>query len=92
MQDVIDELLVLGLADPLDEAVGGEFLSQLVRCQSVLGEAEVEEGRDGHTGWLADLFLLLGEVGAADVADGAFLAEGREDGEDFGRGILLEDE
>jgi hypothetical protein len=88
VQDKIDQLLVLVLADPLDEAVGGQRLAQLVRGQAVLGEAVVEEGGDRHAGGLAELLLLLDEVGAADEADGALLAEGLEELEDFGRGIL----
>lgn len=88
VQAEVDELLVLRLADPADEAVGREGLAQLVRREAVLGEAEVEEGGDGDAGGLADLFLLLDEVGAADEADGALLAEGLEEGEDLGRGIL----
>lgn len=85
VQDEVDELLVLVLADPLDEAVGRQRLAQLVRRQAVLGEAEVEERRDGHVACrLADLLLLLVEVGAADEADGAFLPEGGERGEDLG--------
>lgn len=88
MQDKVGQLLVLVLADPLDEAVGGQRLAQLVRGQAVLGEAVVEEAGDGHAGRLAELLFLLDEVGAADEADGALLAEGLEEVEDFGRGIL----
>lgn len=89
MQDKVGQLLVLVLADPLDEAVGGQRLAQLVRGQAVLGEAVVKEGGDGHAGGLAELLFLLDEVGAADEADGALLAESLEEVEDFGRGILL---
>lgn len=88
VQDKVGQLLVLVLADPLDEAVGGQRLAQLVRGQAVLGEAVVEEGGDGHASGLAELLLLLDEVGAADEADGALLAESLEELEDFGRGIL----
>lgn len=84
------ELLVLVLADPFDEAVGGEGLAELIGGQAVLGEAEVEEGGDGGARGLAELLFLLGEVGAADVADGALLAEGLEEGEDLGGGALVE--
>lgn len=88
MQAEVDELLVPVLADPADEAVGGERLAELVRRQPVLGEAEVEEGGDGGAGGLAELLFLLDEVGAADEADGALLAEGLEEEEDFGGGVL----
>jgi hypothetical protein len=89
VQDKVGQLLVLVLADPLDEAVGGQRLAQLVRGQAVLGEAVVEEGGDGHAGGLAELLFLLDEVGAADEADGALVAEGLEEVEDFGRGVLV---
>jgi hypothetical protein len=89
VQDEVDEMLVLVLADPLDEAVGGELLAELVRRQAVLGEAEVEEGCDGDVaGRSTDLLLLLVEVGAANEADGTFLAERRQEGEDLGRRVL----
>lgn len=88
VQAKVDELLVLGLADPLDEAVGGQGLAELERRQAVLGEAKVKERRDGGAGRLADLLLLLDQVGAANEADGALLAEGFEEGEDFGGGSL----
>lgn len=90
VQDELDELLVGFLADPADEAVGLERLAELVRRQAVLGEAKVEERNDGRARGLAQLLLLLGEVGAADVADGAFLAERGEEGEHLGgRGLRL---
>lgn len=88
VQAKVCELLVLGLADPADEAVGGEGLAQLVGREAVLGEAVVEEGGDGDAGGPAELLLLLDEVGAADEADGALLSEGLEEGEDLGGGIL----
>jgi hypothetical protein len=75
----VDELLVLVLADPLDEAVGGQGLAELVGDEAVLGEAKVEERGDGDAGGLAELLLLLDEVGAADEADGALLAESLEE-------------
>jgi len=82
VQDEAHELLVLVLADPLDEAVGGEGHAVPERRQAVLGEGEVEEGRDGHVG-RAELLLLFGEVGAAYRADGALLPELGEEGEHF---------
>ena len=88
VQDELDQLLVLVLADPLDEAVGLELLTELDGCEAVLGEAEVEEGRHIHAGRGADLFLLFDQVAAADEADGAFLAEAGEDVEDFGGYVL----
>lgn len=77
MQQDLDQLLVFLLADPLDEAVGRERHAEFVGCQPVLRKAEVEERRHGDRGG-AELFLLFGEVGAADEADGYFLAEGGE--------------
>ena len=88
VQAEVGELLVLVLAEPADEAGGGEGLAELEGGQAVLAEAEVEEGGDGHAGGLADLLLLLGEVGAADEADGALLAEGAQDLEGLGGGWL----
>lgn len=89
MQDELDQLLVLLLADPRDEGLRREFLAQLVGREAVLREAEVEHGCDGDVGAEgAELLLLFGEVGAADEADGAFLAEGGEEGEDFGGYVL----
>lgn len=65
-------------------------MAELVGCQAVLGEAEVEE-RGYVDGRGAELFLLLDEVGAADEADGAFLTEGGEEGEHFGGdGLVVE--
>lgn len=80
----VGKLLVLVLADPADEVVGVEGLAQLEGRESVLGEAEVEEGGDGDAGGLAELFLLLLEVGATDEADGALLAEAAQELEDLG--------
>ena len=67
------EALVLLLANPSDEARARELLAQPVRCESVFREAKVEEG--GYVDGAADLLLLLDHVGAADVADGDFVAE-----------------
>jgi hypothetical protein len=82
----VGELLVLVLADPADEAVGGKGLPQLEGRQAVLGEAEVEEGRNGNAGGLAELLFLLLQVGAADEANGALLTELLEDVESLDRG------
>lgn len=88
VQHKVGELLVLGLAEPLDEAVGGQGLAELEGREAVFGEAEIKQRRDGRAGGPADLLLLLGEVGAADEADGALLAQSAQDGEDLGGGAL----
>lgn len=86
-QAEVHELLVLVLAQPGDEAVPRQRLAQSVGGEAVFRKGEVEEG--GHVdGGRAELFLLFDEVGAADEADGAFVAEGGEEGEDFGGGGL----
>ena len=83
VQHEAHEFLVLVLADPLDEAVGGEGHAVPERREAVLGEGEVEEGRHRHVG-RAELLLLLGQVGAAYRADGALLSELGEEGEHLG--------
>lgn len=83
VQDEADELLVVVLADPLDERVRRERHAHADRRQAVLSEAEVEEVGDGDAGG-AELLLLLGQVGAADEADGDFVAEGGEELEHLG--------
>lgn len=88
VQAEVGKLLPLVLADPLDEAAGGELLAELVRRQAVLREAVVEEGDDGDTSRLAQLLLLLYQVGAADEADSALLTECGEKGEHLGRSGL----
>lgn len=90
VQAEVDELLVLVLANPLDEAVGLQRRAKLEGRQSILGEAEVEELGDAHAGGLAELLLLLSEVGAADVASRALGAEGLKESENLGGGGLLE--
>lgn len=85
-QHKVGELLVAGLADPLDEAVGRQRLAELERGEAVFRKAKVKERRDGCAGGPAELLLLLGEVGAADEANGALLAQGAQDGEDLGGG------
>lgn len=82
VQDEAHELLVLVLSDPLDEAVAGEGHAHANGREAVLREAVVEEGRDGDAGG-AELLLLLGEVGAADEANGDFVAEGGEELQHF---------
>ena len=78
VQNVSDELLVLFLTNPLDEAVRGEGLAHAVGGQAILCEAEVEERGDWDRG-RAELFLLFGEIRAADEADCYFVTEGGEE-------------
>lgn len=87
MQNKLDKLLVRLLSDPIDKGLSGEGCAHTVGRESVFWEAVIEEG--GYVdGGGAELFLLLCEVGAADVADGDFVAELREEGEHFGGGGL----
>jgi hypothetical protein len=74
VQDEAHQLLVVVLANPLDETVRSERHAHADGREPVLGEAVVEESRDGDAG-SAELFLLFGEIGAADEADGDFVAE-----------------
>lgn len=60
------ELLVLFLAEPLNEAVAGEWLAQTVGHEAVLGEAKVKQCGDICRG-RAQLLLLFDEVGTADL-------------------------
>jgi hypothetical protein len=62
----IDEILVLVLPKPLDEAVAVERLAQAPGHEAVLGEAEIEQAGD-FGGSIAQLLLLLDVVGAADL-------------------------
>jgi hypothetical protein len=62
----IGKVLVLLLAEPLDEAVAVEWLAQAPGHETVLGEAEIEQGCD-FGGGIAQLLLLLNVVGAADL-------------------------
>ncbi len=79
VQHELHKLLVAVLANILDEGVGGEWTTELVGGQAVLGEAEIEEGGDWDGG-RAELLLLLGQVGAADKTDGDVVAELGEEG------------
>jgi len=88
VQDEARQILVLVLADPLDEARGRQLFPQLVGCQAVLGEAEVEELPHIDSRWVAELLLLLGKVAAADVANGNLLAQTGKEVEHLGSGIL----
>lgn len=69
VEDEVGKLLVLLLANELDEGVRLEGFAELEGSQAVLGEAEVEEGGDGLSGGLAQLLLLLGEVRATNISD-----------------------
>lgn len=71
VEDEVGKLLVLLLANELDERVRLEGLAELEGSQAVLGEAEVKEGGDGLSGGLAQLLLLLGEVRATNISDSA---------------------
>lgn len=84
VQNEAHQLLVVVLANPLDEAVRCEGNAHADGRETVLGKAEVEEGCDGD-GRGAELLLLFGEVGAADETDGDFVAEGGEELEHLGR-------
>lgn len=83
VQDEAHELLVVVLADPLDERMRRERHAHADGGQAVLGKAEVEEVGDGDARG-AQLLLLLGEVGAADEANGDLVTEGGEELEHLG--------
>ena len=82
-QTKIDQLLVLLLPQPSNKAITRQLLPQPNSSQSILSKAEIEEAGDGYRG-RAELFLLLHEIGTADEADGAFVAEGGEELQHFG--------
>lgn len=86
-QTPVDQLLVLILPQPLDEAARGQRLTQPNRRQSVLRKTEVEQRRnlDGRG---AELLLLFDVVGAANIANGAFMAEGGKQSKHLG-GCML---
>lgn len=46
VEDEVDKRLVLLLAEKLDERLGRERLTELVRCQAVLGKAKVKVVED----------------------------------------------
>ena len=78
VKNELDELLISILANVVNEGVGSERRTELVRSQSVLSEAEVEECCDIN-GRGTDLLLLFGEVGTADKTDGDLVSELREE-------------
>jgi hypothetical protein len=86
-QAEIDQLLVLFLPQPTNEACARHLLPEPVCCQAILGKAEVEQASDRYRG-RAKLFLLLDEVGAADEANGAFVTEGGQELKHFGSDSL----
>ncbi|KAI6766758.1 hypothetical protein HG531_011980 [Fusarium graminearum] len=60
------------IGDVVEDKVGELLrLAELEGSEAVLGEAKVEESGDGLASGLAQLLLLLGEVGTADETDGA---------------------
>ena len=87
VRDIVEhepnQLLVAVFSNPLDEAVACQWDTHAVGCEAVLGEAEVKHCGDGD-GLRAELFLLFCQVGAADEADGYFVAELGEELEHFG--------
>lgn len=74
----IGEILVLLLAEPLNEAVAVQRLAQAPGHEAVLGETEIEQAGD-FGGSIAQLLLLLNVVGAADL-NGVFQLDSTEDG------------
>jgi hypothetical protein len=87
VQDELDQLLVVFFTDVADEGLRLEGQARLVGRQAVLGEAEVEER--GHSdGAGAELLLLLGEVAAADEANGDLLSERGEESQHLWRHVL----
>lgn len=84
VQYELDELLVLVLADPLDEGRGGEGHAHAVRGETILGEAKVEERCDVDRG-LAELFLLLHKVGPSYETNCDFVTELGEELKHFRR-------
>ena len=89
VEDKLDELLVVVLAEPLDEGVGGQLLATLVGSEAVLGKGKVEEVGDRDVG-CAQLLLLLDKVAAADKANGNLLAKTDQEVKDLRGGVLEE--
>ena len=82
-QTKVHQLLILLLSQPADEAIARQCLSKSYSRQAIFSEAEIEEAGDGDRG-CAELFLLFDEIGAANEAYGAFMAEGGEELKHFG--------
>lgn len=88
-QHPADKRPTLCLVDPVDEGRNREEDAHPEGSKAIFGKAEVEEGGYGDgDGGSAELFLLLGEVGAADVVDSAFVAEAGEEEVHFWRSSL----
>jgi hypothetical protein len=87
LQAKLDEPLVLLLAQPAYKARALERDAHAEGGEAIFGEAVVEEGGDGDSVG-AELLLLLGEIGAPDVANRHFLPEGGEGLEHFGGDTL----
>ena len=79
--------LVLLVAQPGDERLRHQWLAHAIRRETIFGKAKVEERRYRER-VRAELLLRLGKVGAADEANGDFVAEGREELEHGGRNKL----
>ena len=73
----LHELVVLLLPNPSNEALAGLLLSHTVCCETILGEAEVEEGCDIDVR-SRELLLLFGEIRATHEANGDLVTELRE--------------
>ncbi len=82
-QTEVHQLLILLLPQPPNEAVASQLLSKSNSRQAIFSEAEIEEAGDGDGG-CAELFLLFDEIGSANEAYGAFMAESGEELEHFG--------
>ena len=82
-QTKVHQLLILLLSQPANEAIAGQRLPKSYSRQAIFSEAEIEEACDGDRG-CAELFLLFDEIGAANEAYGAFMAEGGEELQHFG--------
>lgn len=65
MEDEVDQRLVSLLSYELDEGLGSERLSELVRGESVLGEGEVEE-LDGWRIGQAEMEVRISSRGRSD--------------------------
>lgn len=88
VEDEFDEFFVRLLANPFYEAVAWQLDSQFVSCEAVLAETEIEHACNGATGG-SELFLLLDEVGAANKADGALMAESLQGGQHLWGDVLV---
>lgn len=87
-QTEVHQILVLILAQPLNEAVAGKSLAQTNCRQTILGKAEVEETGDiDRRG--TKLLLLLDQVGTANEANGTLVAQLRKELEHFRGDRLL---